>query len=237
VTSALQRLLAWLTGKPLPTSDELAIIAAMKTLLVDDHLLFSEGLTLLMEQSFEEVVCFQSASIAEALERGAEHPDLALILLDLGLPDSQGQDGLRRLQARFPTTPLVVMSADARPQTVIDSIEAGAQGFIPKSARPAEMREALACVLAGGIYVPSALAGGASAPKAADAIELNLSNRQIDVLRLLIAGCANKVIARELGLSESTVKTHVAAIFQRLEVNTRTQAVIKVASLGLRLPH
>jgi len=203
----------------------------MKALLVDDHALFREGLALLMAHAFDAIVCLQAASIAEALTLGEQHPDLALILLDLGLPDNIGMAGLRRLKEQLPLPALVVLSADDAPQTVLDSIDAGAQGFIPKTARPGLMREALAQVLAGGIYLPPPVL-----LQATPAGEVSgLSERQFDVLRLLIAGRSNKLIGRELDLSESTVKTHLAAVFRKLEVNSRTQAVVKAASLGLNL--
>ncbi len=202
----------------------------MKALLVDDHALFREGLALLMAHAFEGVQCLQAASIDEALALGAQHPDLALTLLDLGLPGNVGLEGLRQLQQEMPGPALVVLSADDAPQTVLDSINAGAQGFIPKTAQPGKMREALAHVLAGGIYLPEPLhAADARGPATID-----LSERQLDVLRLLIRGRSNKLISRELDLSESTVKTHLAAVFRKLEVNSRTQAVVKAASLGLR---
>ena len=201
-----------------------------KALLVDDHALFREGLALLMAHAFDGVECLQAASIAEAIDLGGQHPDLALTLLDLGLPDSDGMAGLRQLQQELPGPALVVLSADDAPQTVLDTINAGAQGFIPKSAEPGLMREALAHVLAGGIYLPRHTPS--AAPVSAAAIDL--SERQLDVLRLLIRGRSNKLISRELELSESTVKTHLAAVFRKLEVNTRTQAVVKAAALGLR---
>ena len=208
----------------------------MKALLVDDHALFREGLALLMAHAFDGVECLQAATLAEALEIGVRHPDLSLTLLDLGLPDSSGFDGLRRLQQASPGPAMVVLSADDAPRTVLDAIDAGAQGFIPKSAAPRQMREALAHVLAGGIYLPAPLLlppTNASAA-AGDEGNLGLSERQFEVLRLLIKGCSNKLIGREMDLSESTVKTHLAAIFRKLEVNSRTQAVVKAASLGLR---
>jgi len=200
----------------------------MKTLLIDDHALFCEGLMLLMAQAFEHLCCLQAGSLAEALALCAQHPDLELILLDLGLPDSQGLHSLQRLREAMPGTALVVLSADDAAQTVLDCLDAGAQGFIPKTARPALMREALGQVLAGRIYLPQALLSQ-PAPAA------ELSERQLEVLRLLVAGHSNKHICRELDLSESTVKTHLAALFRKLEVNTRTQAVIKAAALGLRV--
>jgi DNA-binding NarL/FixJ family response regulator len=205
----------------------------MKCLLVDDHALFREGLALLLSGAFEGIECLQASSIAEALKMAALHPDLALVLLDLGLPDNAGLSGLTRLRQALPGPALIVLSADDAAQTVLDCIDAGAQGFIPKTAQPGLMSAALAHVLAGGIYLPLPL--GTTQPMRAADDALGLSKRQLDVLRLLIQGRSNKLIGRELALSESTVKTHLAAVFRKLEVNSRTQAVVKVAGLGLSL--
>lgn len=203
----------------------------MKALLVDDHALFSEGFALLMGQAFDGIACLQAASLAEALACAREHADIGLALVDLGLPDSRGMAGLAALREALPAASLVVLSADDSPQTVLDALDAGAQGFIPKSARAAAMREALGRVLAGEIQLPAALLQ--AQPPAPPG--LAFSERQLDVLRLLVAGRANKEIGRELGLTESTVKTHLAALFRKLEVTSRTQAVVKTAALGLRL--
>lgn len=211
----------------------------MKVLLIDDHALFREGLALLMGHAFEGVQCLQAGTVAEALALGHRHPDVALVLLDLGLPDAQGLSGLLAVQEHLPGARLVVLSADDSARTVLDAIEAGAQGFIPKSAQPGLMQGALQRVLGGAIYLPGTLVGGAAAPMQSGAA-LGLSQRQLDVLCLLVAGRSNKRIGRELDLAESTVKTHLAAVFRRLEVNSRTQAVVAAARLGLRLdlaPH
>jgi DNA-binding NarL/FixJ family response regulator len=121
---------------------------------------------------------------------------------------------------------------------VLDAIEAGAAGFIPKTADAGVLQQALATVLAGGVYVPPMtllLGGGAPAARAPRCTEsLGLSPRQVDVLRLLIGGQSNKAIARELDISPSTVRTHVEALFERLGAHNRTQAVVAAARLGLR---
>lgn len=220
----------------------------MKTLLVDDHALFREGLALLITQGFEHLVLLQAGDITEALEQLAAHPDVQLILLDLALPDSAGTSGLVRLREHAPQITVVVLSADETPEMVLAAIDAGAAGFIPKTARSGVMQAALRVVLDGGVYLPAAAlltrAGfdgeeaAAPAPAAllleTDALQA-LTPRQCDVLRLLIEGKSNKLICRELELSESTVKTHLASIFRRLGASSRTQAVVAAARLGLRL--
>jgi DNA-binding NarL/FixJ family response regulator len=210
----------------------------MKTLLVDDHILFREGLAMLITQGFAQAQLLQAGSIAETLAQIAEQGDVELVLLDLALPDSAGMSGLKRLREQAPEVTVVVLSADETPETVMAAIEAGAAGFIPKTARLGVMQDALRVVLDGGVYLPEAVLTRSAAPvpppeEAGDS--LGLSPRQLDVLKLLIEGKPNKLICRELDLSESTVKTHLAAIFRRLNANSRTQAVVAAARLGLRL--
>lgn len=220
----------------------------MKTLLIDDHPLFREGLALLMTQGFPDLALLQAGDISEALEQLAAQPDVQLILLDLALPDSAGTSGLLRLREHAPQVTMVVLSADETPEMVLAAIDAGAAGFIPKTARSGVMLAALRVVLDGGVYLPPAtlLAGagfdGDAAAAAAPSVLLpepgglaGLTPRQCDVLRLLIEGKTNKLICRELELSESTVKTHLASIFRRLGASSRTQAVVAAAKLGLRL--
>ena len=221
----------------------------MKTLLVDDHSLFREGLALLITQGFPQLALLQAGDIAEAMQQLASDPDIELLLLDLALPDSAGTSGLIRLREHAPQVTIVVLSADESAATVLAAIDAGAAGFIPKTARSGVMQEALRVVLAGGVYLPptvllapraeadeAAATAAAFDPPAADADAVTgLTPRQCDVLRLLIEGKPNKLICRELDLSESTVKTHLASIFRRLGASSRTQAVVAAARLGLRL--
>ena len=218
----------------------------MKTLLVDDHTLFREGLAMLISHGFPDVQLHQAGDIAEALGLLRSDGGFELVLLDLGLPDSAGVLGLQRLREQAPDVTVVVLSADETPETVLSAIDAGAAGFVPKTAKAGVMQAALRVVLAGGVYLPPSVLGharGEPAPVAkveapvADDPEATgpggLSPRQADVLRLLVAGKPNKLICRELDLAESTVKTHLAAIFRKLEVTSRTQAVVAAARLGL----
>ena len=221
----------------------------MKTLLVDDHSLFREGLVLLITQGFPQLQLQQAGDIAEAMRQLEAHPDTELLLLDLALPDSAGTSGLIHLREHAPHVTIVVLSADDSPETVLAAIDAGAAGFIPKTARSGVMQQALRTVLAGGVYLPSAVllaprdsvadsaaVAAAFDPPAADAdVVTGLTPRQTDVLRLLIEGKPNKLICRELDLAESTVKTHLASIFRRLGASSRTQAVVAAARMGLRL--
>lgn len=210
----------------------------MKTLLIDDHPLFREGFAMLMAHKFPQLELLQAGDIAEALRCLARDPSIDLALLDLALPDSEGMHGLLQLREAAPQVKVVVMSASESPETVLATLDAGAAGFIPKTSHLEAMHAALRVVLDGGVYLPeSVLRQGrpAAVPASAAPESLGLSPRQLDVLKLLLEGKPNKTICRELDLSESTVKTHLAAIFRKLEVNSRTQAVVSAARLGLRL--
>ena len=216
----------------------------MKALLIDDHALFRDGFSMLMAQRFPSVELIAAADIGEAGQALAAHPDIELVLLDLGLPDSQGLSSLQRLLAQSADdVPVVVMSADERPETILAAIDQGAAGFVPKSARLAEIEGALRIVLDGGTYLPPGIYrdlapvhGTGMDPaqlREARLDALALSPRQIDVLRLLVLGRSTKLISRELDLAESTVKTHLLALFRKLDVNSRTQAIVAAARMGL----
>lgn len=224
----------------------------MKLLLIDDHPLFRDGLSLLIQHRLDlaehggaEVV--EAGNLREALVALEQHPDVGLVLLDLGLADRQGLGTLTQWRELAPHLPVVVLSADDRPSTIVAAIDQGASGFIPKTVEASVMQEALHRVLSGGVYLPPLPSDAVAAepapvddeglrdePVGPDAT-LGLSGRQLDVLRLLVEGKPNKEICRVLSLSESTVKTHLSAIFRKLKVSSRTQAVVAVARSGVTL--
>ena len=208
----------------------------MKLLLIDDHPLFRDGLSLLIQHRLSlpdhaALTLLEAGDLTEARAVLQAHPDVKLALLDLNLGDRQGLDTLEQWRAIAPDVPVVVLSADDRPATIVSAIDRGAAGFIPKTAQAATMQDALRRVLAGEVYLPGLLEAEDESPESV----LGLSERQLDVLRLLIEGKPNKEICRMLVLSESTVKTHLSAIFRKLGVGSRTQAVVAVARAGMAL--
>jgi len=214
----------------------------MKILVVDDHHLIRDGLRPVLESLAPEeaTTLVEADTLAGALDVVAAHPDLDLVLLDLRLPDVVGFDAVSRLRAANPSLPLVVMSGEMEPALMRAAIDRGALGFIPKSSTSKVILGALRLVLAGGIYVPREAMGGPAAlpstPESARALPggLDLTPRQMEVLRLMLAGKSNKSIGRELDLAEGTVKNHVAAVLKALGVTTRTQAVIAAAKRGIQ---
>ena len=203
----------------------------MRILLVDDHLLFSRGLQFLLADLDAHATCVITNSIAQA--EVATGP-FDLVLLDYALPDSQGHAGLSRIRAAHEGVPVVILSGETRLQLVSDLVELGASGFISKASDTEVLLSALRTVMAGGIYLPRQLLGVPSPGTIARAHDL--SPRQVQVVLKLMQGKSNKLIATELGLGESTVKTHLTAAMRNLGVNNRTEAVFKAATLGLLPP-
>jgi DNA-binding NarL/FixJ family response regulator len=205
----------------------------MRALLVDDHMLFSQGLRFLLEDLDPSLQCDSVTSIAEAVTTPGPYD---LILLDYRLPDSQGAQGLQRVLAAHPDSPVVMLSGDSRPELVNELVELGAAGFVSKSADTDTLLGALRTMLAGGVYLPPqavALRVPQAQQAAATSAMATLSSRQRDCLLKLAQGKSNKTIARELDLADSTVKTHIAAVFTALDVSSRAEAVFKAASMGL----
>jgi len=202
----------------------------MKILLLDDHALFRAGLRLLLETLDNRARILEAGTIAEALAQAAEHPDLQLCLLDLNLRHEKGLDLLSTLKKVAPDISVVVVSSCDEADRIRASIDAGAMSFIPKSAAPAILAEALKHVLAGDIFLPQVLLAG---NQAIFDEPISLSPRQRDVLRGLCRGQSTKSIARDLSLSEHTVKEYIAALFQLLAVHNRTEAVIEANRLHL----
>jgi len=220
----------------------------MKILVVDDHPLIRSALRYVLAELESAVELLDAADCATAMELADAHPDLDLILLDLALPDLRGLDALYRVRDRCPAVPVVVLSATEDQNVVRGALDAGALGFIPKSSSNQVMLSALRLVLSGGVYVPPqalhheevyalTLARRAATTDNERSLpaSIGLTERQTDVLALMVQGKPNKLICRELNLAEGTVKIHVTAILKALNVTNRTQAVIKANSLGLRL--
>jgi DNA-binding NarL/FixJ family response regulator len=199
----------------------------VKILIVDDHALFRAGLRMLLGAIGHNVSVVEAATVAEALATIAQHSDIELCLLDLSLKNEHGFTAIEHIKNTAPHVAVVVVSGSEDSATIRSCIDAGAMSFIPKSVAPEVLTLALQRVLAGAVYLPdqvvSALA--ASPPPVA------LTARQEQVLQGLSRGLPTKLIARELELSEHTVKEYIAIIFQALGVHNRTEAVIKASQL------
>jgi DNA-binding NarL/FixJ family response regulator len=216
----------------------------MKILVVDDHALIREALRGVLKELKPDAIVIEAPDSRQAMQSIATHPDLALILLDLNLPDRDGFALLADLRERHPALSIVVLSGFHDRDNVRRALEHGASGFIPKSVRREVMVSALNLVFCGGVYIPPEILGPRDEPAAGQAqlprpagdrpspTELGLTERQLDVLALMMQGKSNKAICRRLDLAEPTVKNHVTAILKALKVSNRTEAVIAVTGLG-----
>ena len=218
----------------------LANFSVMTRLLIaDDHPLFRAALRQAANDSVDNCAVVEADDLDSVLDALAGDPDIDLVLLDLHMPGSQGLSGLATLRGQFPGVAVLVVSAHDEVRTVRRALDHGAAGFIPKSASPVEIGDAIRSVLDCGSWLPPALAQAIKALPA-DPSDLDLASRlarlteqQYRVLALLGEGLLNKQIADRLTIQERTVKAHVTAIFEKLGVRNRTQAGVLLHSLDL----
>jgi DNA-binding NarL/FixJ family response regulator len=203
-------------------------MSVVKLLIVDDHPLFRDGLAALLRQASADNSVIPASSTEEALQLADEHI-VDAVFMDLSMPGLSGEPAIREFAHRHPDLPVIVLSSSEDPGDVRRVLNAGASGYIPKSATAQTVVSALTLVLSGNIYVPPLLV--AAATQAADHAAQSgprslsaLTDRQVDVLRFLRDGLSNKEISANLGIAEKTVKVHIAAIFKTLNVVNRTQA-------------
>lgn len=218
--------------------------AATKILVIDDHPLAREALARLIGALGSGTEMLEADSLAAAHKHLAAHADLALVILDIALPDAGGPDAIARVQQAWPETPVLVLLPQDEPAMARAMLAAGARGVISQRSPTRVLVEAIRLVLVGGTYVPPEALRAVAAPRPApvgtpqqraSGHVPSLTQRQLDVLALLAQGQPNKLICRMLNLAEGTVKTHIAAIYRALNVMNRTQAVYAATRLGLAL--
>jgi DNA-binding NarL/FixJ family response regulator len=200
--------------------------------IADDHPIVRAALCSALQALGPGTRFAEASDTAATLALVEQFPDLDLLLMDLNMPGARGLDTVRAVRERVPQLPLAVISAEHEPGTAHALLGLGVAGFIPKSDPSEVIVSAVRLMLAGGVYVPPILLNGraTAAPPARGEI-VNLTARQRDVLRLLAQGKSNKVIARELGVTEGTVKVHLLAVFRALDVRNRTAAVLAAQRL------
>ncbi len=213
----------------------------LKLLVVEDHALVREGLVRLLTQVEPETTVLECADFESAIALLDHETEIDLLLLDLALPGIDGFAGLDILRRRYPAMPVAVVSAYDDTPTVTRVLNLGASGFIPKAYSGEALLNAVRDVLAGQIVRPK----GQGSARMDDEVpvpprkvsvrpeEIGLTERQAQVLCLLVRGLSNRDIADQLDLSEGTVKIHVTAVFKALGVSSRTQALVSVARYGI----
>jgi len=214
----------------------------MKILIADDHRLVREGLKSLLSQLEGQLQLVEAWDASTAWAAVRDNPDLEAALIDLNMPGMTGANSIASLKESFPSLPLIVVSAVEDPREIEEILRIGASGYIPKTASAEVMVQAIRLVLAGGQYLPPLLLSPRpqliDAPAAPEETEqaqpehalqsrdVHLTQRQQEVLGLLADGLSNKLIAKKLGLTVGTVKSHMVQIFQVLGVRNRTAAVV-----------
>ena len=208
----------------------------MKILVIDDHVLIREALRGVLAGLDPAATVVEAADWRQAARHIEQTPDFDLVLLDLKLPDRDGFEILAELRERYPAVSVVVLSAHHDAENVARALDLGALGFIPKSSPREVMMGAFKLIFAGGMYIPpEILVGKARSGRPTSAAHLGLTQRQLQVLALMMQGRSNKAICRVLVLAEPTVKNHVTAILRTLKAANRTEAVITAGALGLDL--
>ncbi|MBK0329024.1 response regulator transcription factor [Rhodobacteraceae bacterium F11138] len=204
-------------------------------LIVDDHHLIRTGVKNLLEGAFSDLRVEEAESVGTTLTFLQRHGDVDLVLMDFKLPDAMGMNGLTRVKQSHPASPVALISGTEDNEVIGAALASGADGFIPKSADPQILVNAVSLMLQGEIFLPRSFlkTNGAGASSVANPLgQTSLTDRQSEVLSLMRSGLSNKEIARMLDLSESTVKTHVSAILRELGTTSRTKAIAQANALG-----
>lgn len=213
----------------------------MTTILIaDDHPLFRAALKQAVMASFTDADIHEADSLAGLEDLGQKSLPFDVILLDLHMPGTHGFSGLIYLREQYRKAPLVVISATEDVDVIQRAIHFGADGFIPKSASVETMTEAMEKIMAGERWLPE-YARRAMPPTLPDHSAMSeritsLTPQQFRVMGMLMEGMQNKVIAYELDVSEATIKAHMTAIFRKLGVRNRTQAVLALKDLAIEPP-
>ena len=208
-----------------------------RILIADDHPLFREALSGALKPYFENLQILEAGNLTEALSKLNEFDGIELILLDLNMPGGEYFNGIIALREQYPSIPIGVISGSDSIEVVAQVMGLGAQGFIPKVTATQEIAQAIVDMIDGKEWLPEGMAG--ELEKVDDELKLllqrfrELTPKQIQVLSYLRSGLMNKQIAHEMNVTEATIKAHISAILRKLEINTRTQAVLLMDKLQL----
>ncbi len=196
----------------------------MKFLIADDHGLFRDSLAVWLQRIGGDIRIRLAGGLDMVTELLDQEGEFDLVMLDLGMPGMRGASSIRQLCARNPATPFIVVSADESPLTIRCCLEAGARGYVTKSSEGDTILDAARKVLAGGHHIPPAAARQFTQ-------QPEFTERQMHLLSLLARGLSNRDIARQMHLSEGTVKQYVSKILRILDVDNRMQAGIRARKL------
>lgn len=220
--------------------NRLIAIQAETVIVADDHPLFRTAIKEALEADQGETNFLEANSFESLQELVDKNREVDLVLLDLHMPGVSGFAGLVYLCKRYPSVPVVIISANEDPVVIKRALEHGAAGFIPKSSSIDTITDAIAAVLMGEIWSPDTTASNLPGNNVSE-VELaermaQLTPQQFKVLMMMSQGLLNKQIAYALNVSEATIKAHVSAIMSKLGVNNRTQAVLAANQLSVASP-
>jgi DNA-binding NarL/FixJ family response regulator len=208
-----------------------------KFLIIDDHPMFREAMQIAVRTVYPKAEIHEATDIEGALDMIAGlRRGYDLALLDLTMPGTTGFDGLLLIRTRFPRLPILIVSGLDDPRVIREALSYGISGFVSKSAKKAELANAITTVISGAVYLPDWFERSASRVASAENADLiarlgSLTPQQMRVLQMLRLGKLNKQIAHELDVGETTVKAHVSEILRKLNVFSRTQAVIEASKI------
>lgn len=206
-----------------------------KVIIADDHPLFRQALLETLKTELSSTQWLEAETVAELNTLLSAESDADLLLLDLNIPGAHGFNTLVHVRQHFPQIPVVVVSAYDDSDTISKAMEHGASGFVPKSTPVATIFEAISQVFAGNLWTPPSYSSQQNQHSKSDIAEriASLTQQQYKILMMFAEGMLNKQIAYDLNVSEATIKAHATAIFKKLNVRNRTQAVITLNELDL----
>lgn len=211
-----------------------------KFIVADDHPLFRGALVQALGQHFSDAEVIQAEDVDSLQRQVQAHNDADLLLLDLHMPGASGFSGLIFINGQYPQIPVMVVSANEQASIIHQSIQYGAAGFLPKSSPPEMIGSAIEKVLAGELWLPANLPPADQVDNDDKAVIAEVvatfTPQQFRVANMLADGLLNKQIAYEMDVTEATVKAHLTAIFRKLGVHSRTQAVLAMNQLDLTPP-
>ena len=211
-------------------------LAVKQVVLIDEQPLIHEVMRKVISRAIHPQELFIATDCTAAAPYLRILTEGDLVIMDLRLAGYRGTTAFSELKRRFPRPRYVILSALDDRETVSAALEAGAHAYLTKSTRISVIEAALTLVAAGGTYAPAEILRGHQASGEANpSTKLHITGRQLQVLQLLLQGLANRQIASALGISESTVKQHLRAVFQTLNVSTRTEALVAITKLGIKL--
>ena len=211
------------------------MIQPEKIIIADDHPLFRQALLNTLKAQLTQTQWVEAQTIAELEQQLSDNTDSDMLLLDLNIPGAHGFNTLIHVRNHFPQIPVVIVSAHEDQETIAKAIEFGAAGFVPKSTPVDTIYKAIQQVLMGDIWLPEVFQVNAKDEEHADIAErvASLTQQQYRILMMFAQGMLNKQIAYDLNVSEATIKAHATAIFRKLNVRNRTQAVIAISQLDI----